>query len=69
MPKVGDRVSLTIRGEAQFAGTASVAPGGNVRIGGIIVEENGDNWVIRLDMSFGGRNEIAIPKSAYREAV
>ena len=67
MPKVGDRVSVTIRGEAVLSGTASVSEGGFLTVGGKIIVDLGDNWLIKTDISVAGQDRILVPKSAYRE--
>ena len=72
MPKVGDTVTVQIRG-APEAGTSvgsglTVGPGAAMSISGKIVEDLGDHWVVQLGMSVGGKNRILVPKAAQRRA-
>lgn len=68
MPKIGDRVTITIRGEAALSSTASVGEGGFFTVGGRIIEDQCENWLIESDISLAGRNRMLVPKSAYQAA-
>jgi hypothetical protein len=69
MPKVGDRVVVTIAGPAALSGTANLGAG-NITISGIIVgDEVGrwgepDHWIVKLDATFDGRNLLRVLKSS-----
>jgi hypothetical protein len=72
MPKVGDRVTVEIRG-APIGGTAvttgfSIEPGAQIRVQGKIVEDHGAYWLVELAISVGGKNRLLVPKSAQKEA-
>lgn len=68
MPKLGDQVTVQVRG-APESGTSlgnaiKVGPGASMNIPGKIVEDHGDYWVVELSISIGNRNRISVPKSA-----
>lgn len=71
MPKVGDRVTVEIRG-APVGGTSvttgfTIGPGAQIRVQGKIVEDHGDYWLVELTISVGGRNRLLVPKLALKE--
>ena len=69
MAKIGDRVTVTIRGPNTLAGTAtssgtiSIGQGATITIQGKIINDLGDNWEVKLDVAFAGNNRILIPKT------
>lgn len=75
MPKIGDKVTVQIRGDSK-SGTAvmsgstgfNIEPGAQMEVPGEIVEDHGDYWLIQLSLSVSGRNRILVPKSAHRAA-
>ena len=68
MPKVGDTIQVQIKGgetgTSLGGGGASVAigSGASISVSGVIIEDLGDRWLVRLNMSIGGKNQIAVPK-------
>ncbi len=70
MPKIGDRVRITIPGGAVIEGSTgtSVSPGGFLMVGGKIIEDLGDSWLIKTDISVAGRDRMVVSKSAYQVA-
>jgi len=73
MPKVGDGVTVEIRG-ASVGGTAfisgfsrfNIGPGSQMRVQGKIVEDHGDYWLVELAISMDEKNRILLPKSAQK---
>lgn len=62
MARVGDRIKVHIR-SAVLSGTASI---GNVpmSVSGDIIEDLGHSWLVRLEISVEGKNQIVIPKES-----
>ena len=60
MAIVGDRVTVHIR-SAVLSGTATI---GNtpVSVSGDIIEDLGHSWLVRLELSVEGKNQIVITK-------
>ena len=70
MAKVGDRVTVTIRGPNVLNGTSSTAMattalgiGQSTTVTGKITEDLGDNWLVELDSPLLGGPRIIIPKT------
>ena len=64
MPKVGDRVQVKIEGPAALPGTATLEEG-HITVSGTVVEEKDNEWIVRLDVSFEGRNLVRVRKSVF----
>lgn len=65
IPKVGDRVKLTITGEGSgtsLAGVITIRPGASMKVSGKIVEDLGDSWLVELSISVGEKNRLVVPK-------
>ncbi len=65
MPKVGDRVTVKIRGQATVSGTLSIGEGASISVPGTIVEDRGEYWVVELNMSIEGKNRMLVLKTAF----
>jgi hypothetical protein len=63
MPKVGDHVKVTIKGPADLSGTLQVGRGAVIAMAGVIVRETIDAWIVELNISVAGKNELVVPKS------
>ena len=71
MAKVGDKVTLKVKG-APGTGTSlglnnggiKVSPGNSLTLNGKIVEDQGENWVVELNVSFGSKNTVLVSKQA-----
>lgn len=63
MPNVGDHVQVTINGPAALSGTAALGAG-KITISGTIVGDEANDWIVKLDVSFDGRNLVRVPKSS-----
>jgi hypothetical protein len=63
MPNVGDRVQVTISGPAALSGTAELGAG-KITISGTIVGDDPNHWIVKLDVSFDGRNLVRVLKSS-----
>lgn len=63
MPNVGDHVQVTISGPAALSGTAALGAG-KITISGTIVGDEANYWIVKLDVSFDGRNLVRVPKSS-----
>lgn len=66
MAKIGDRVQVTIQGPAMLSGTATLKSG-QIAVSGTIVADESDQWIVKLDISFDGRNLVRLLKSALAE--
>lgn len=72
MPKIGDRLTVTIRGPNILSGAATAS--GNATIGastvisakGTIIGDLGNNWLVELDDLLFGNKRIALPKDRVR---
>tara|TARA_B100000315_G_C14265232_1_gene446100 strand:+ start:373 stop:603 length:231 start_codon:yes stop_codon:yes gene_type:complete len=74
MAKIGDAVTLKIKG-APGTGTAlgsgrgltsvSVPPGESMPLKGKIIEDQGENWLVELRISIGGKNTILVSKDVF----
>ena len=62
MAHVGDRIKVHIRNTV-LAGTASI---GNtpMSVSGEIVEDLGHSWLVQLEISVDGKNQMVVPKGA-----
>ena len=68
MAKIGDRVTIKMSGPAVLANTTSgyttipdhVSP---ITVGGKIIREDNDSWVIQLDISIAGNSQLKISKA------
>ena len=65
MPKVGDKVALTIKGPTTLARTFEIGPDATVSFDGVIVADTGDAWVVELKVSISGRDRINVSKTAF----
>ena len=73
MAKIGDSVTLKIKG-APGTGTAlgsgkvltsvSVPPGEIMDLRGKIIEDRGENWLVQLAISIGGKDTVLVSKKA-----
>ena len=53
------------KGRASLGGggaSVAIGSGASISVGGVIIEDLGDQWLVRLNMSIGGKNQIAVPK-------
>ena len=66
MPKVGDRITVTISGPSILRGTLTIGQGSSVGVAATIVEDLGNSWLIQLDISVAGKNRMIILKSAIK---
>ena len=71
MAKVGDRVRIMITGPGILS-NATTTTSGNISIpdtaspitvGGRIIREVGDDWIVELDVSIEGNRQMLIPKA------
>ena len=70
MANIGDRVTIKMSGPAVLANTATtsgyttipdhVSP---ITVGGKIIREDNDSWVIQLDIPVAGNSQLKIPKA------
>jgi hypothetical protein len=63
--KIGDNVQVTISGQTLSGpggGMISIGQGGSMSVPGIIVQDLGDRWLVRLSISIGGANTIQVAK-------
>ena len=62
MARLGDRIKVNFAGVV-LSGTidSTSVP---VAIYGEIVEDLGDRWLVRLEISVEGKNQVVIPKDA-----
>ncbi len=67
MASVGDRVTVTIS-DAILSGTIDIARGSSMSVPGKIIQDLGTNWLIQLDISVDGKNQIVVPKTAQVQA-
>ncbi len=69
MPKIGDRVTVTVHGPNTLAGTATSTGSTAIGVGvsiiakGKIIGDLGDQWLIELDDPLLGNKRMAIPKT------
>ncbi|MBI4312554.1 MAG: hypothetical protein HY681_12350 [Chloroflexi bacterium] len=68
MPTIGERVIVVVRGDpvggTLMSGGVKLSPGTSMRVGRVIVEDLGDQWVVKLDVAFSGKNRMVVPKAA-----
>lgn len=60
---VGDRVKVRLS-NINLSGRVKVSPGSNLTIPGKITRDQGDSWVIKLDIDVDGLDRIALYKTA-----
>ncbi len=67
--KVGDQIQVQISGGTTGVtlgnpggGTMSIGPGASMSVAGVIIEDLGHSWRVRLNMSVDGKNEIVLSK-------
>ena len=63
MAGVGDNVTVTIS-NAVLSGTVDVQKGTSMSVSGKIIQDLGDSWLIRLDISVDGKDKIVVTKAA-----
>lgn len=69
MPKVGDHVRVSIKGNTILSGTATsiaLGEGASIDVPGEIIEDRGNHWLIKLNISFGGKDRLLVPKDAFK---
>lgn len=62
--KIGDRITLTIKGPTTLAGTLDIGAGAAMTAPGKIVADRGESWLVQLDITVSGQNLILVPKAA-----
>ena len=73
MAKIGDRIKITMSGPAVLANTAtpsgfsSIPKEAEITVTGRIITGVKDNWIIELDISLDGNNQMSIPKAIIEE--
>lgn len=73
MAKIGDRITITMSGPAVLTNTAtssglsSIPEDAEITVTGRIIAEIKDNWIIELDISLDGNNQIFIPKAIIKQ--
>ena len=60
---VGDRVKVRFS-NINLAGRVKVSHGSNLTVPGKITRDQGDSWVIKLDVDVDGLDRIALYKTA-----
>lgn len=63
--KIGDNVQVTISGQTLSGpggGMISIGQGGSMSVPGVIVQDLGYAWLVKLSMSIGGADTIQVPK-------
>ena len=79
MAQIGDRVEVTIHGGGRpgfdvslgatttsLGGAVTIAKGQTMTVKGTIVGEHADGWIVELDISISGRNQILLAKASQR---
>lgn len=66
MPRVGDTIQVTISGATlagrQGGASLQIGQGASMSVAGIIVQDLGASWLVRLSISLGGADTIEVPK-------
>ena len=63
--KVGDNVQVTLSGQTLSGpggGMISIGQGGSMSVPGVIIEDLGQSWLVKLSISVGGADTIQIRK-------
>ena len=69
MPNVGDTIQVTISGGESGVtlggGGASIGlgAGASMSVPGVIEQDQGTHWLVRLSISLDGRNLVQVPKT------
>lgn len=66
MTKIGDQIKVNIKGGTSIEGTIKVPKGESMSVLGTIVEDQGEYWLIELDLSVKGKNRLLVAKDARR---
>ena len=64
MPKVGDTIPIEVSGGtiSGAGGGAYIGGGASMSLPGVIVEDKGDTWMVRLSIGAGDESLIEIAK-------
>lgn len=63
--RVGDTIQVTISGQnlsGPGGGMISIGQGASMSVPGIITQDLGHSWLVKLSISVGGANTIQVPK-------
>lgn len=63
--KVGDNIQVTISGQTLSGpggGMISIGQGGSMSVPGLIIQDLGDSWLVRLSISIGGADTVEVAK-------
>ena len=63
MARVGDRVTVKIS-DAILAEAVQIRKGASMSVSGKIIEDLGHSWLVQLEISIEGKNQMVIPKGA-----
>ena len=66
MHKVGDTIQVTIGGGtlsgSQGGASIQIGQGASMSVSGVIIEDLGLRWLVKLSISIGGADTIEVPK-------
>ena len=63
MAGVGNRVTVKIS-DTNLGGMIKIGKGASMSVPGEIIQDLGHSWLVRLNISVGGKNQIVISKTA-----